>query len=391
MKSRVFSGGCGKRFWARLCRVLLLLTSGVCAHPSLQNSVFVDVKPQEVRIHLYVSLRELNVVQGLPVATDGSVDLEMAEEVAPRHSPYILDHLHLKADGNPLSGQVAEITPPSRIGKGLEASDRAYFIYQLVYPLAMPPAKLELSHTMVKEFPSAPGIDWDVSYAYRYGAPGETPRQFGVMPRGTVISFATGFLLPPGTVPAASPAFSRSGFPFDLALLGAALGLGLPNSAGRKWLVLPLCAGVAFAAGWALAMASGWAMPGFLGPALAGTGILLASVDTIHRGASSRLARRSGWIFSLFPAAAGWSVWSSPAGTTAGIAALEGIAVLLGGLMAGAVLSMAIRRSGTREDTPTVRAPLQWVSLVICVGGLAVLLNGLGIHPWAYWLERVSR
>jgi hypothetical protein len=33
---------------------------------------------------------------------------------------------------------------------------------------------------------------------------------------------------------------------------------------------------------------------------------------------------------------------------------------------------------------------IQWASLLICLGGLVMLLEGLGIRPWEDWLKRIG-
>ena len=90
--------------WRLVLGCWLLLLGLAEAHPILQNPLWITVKPDLMQLKLYVSLRELNVVQGLPIALDGAVDLELAKETAPRHDEYVLDHLNFRADGVPLQG-----------------------------------------------------------------------------------------------------------------------------------------------------------------------------------------------------------------------------------------------------------------------------------------------
>lgn len=136
--------------WRLVLGCWLLFMGFAEAHPILQNPLWITVKPDLMQLKLYVSLRELNVVQGLPIALDGSVDLEQAKETAPRHDGYVLDHLHFRADGVPLQGKVTSRTAPGEIGKGVEASDRAHYIYLIDYPLSSPPAILVWHHRGVQ-------------------------------------------------------------------------------------------------------------------------------------------------------------------------------------------------------------------------------------------------
>jgi hypothetical protein len=180
---------------ARLLALWLLTLTCVRAHPVLENPVWIESSPDRVTVTLHVSVRELIVVQGLPVTTDGKVDPLEAEDIAPKHSGYILDHWQIKADGEPVTGTVTAIKPPASISQGEEGPDRAHFVWTLEYPLPRPPKTLTFSQNMCVEFPSAPGVPWDLSYACRYGPHNETPRKFIRMVRDTPLTFTTGFIL----------------------------------------------------------------------------------------------------------------------------------------------------------------------------------------------------
>lgn len=383
MKAKIMSG------WRLLLGCWLLLTGQGMAHPILQNPMWIEVGPDLIKVKLYVSLRELGVVQGLPIAADGAVDGDLAAETAPRHSAYVLDHLSFRADGQPLTGKVSEIAPPKVIGKGAEAPDRAHFIYRLEYPLAQPPALVSLSHTMVQEFPSAPGVPWDLSYTYRFGPPDATPLEFGSITRGVEVSYKTGFAQPAGTVPAVEKPVSMLPQLIRIALLGAALGLGV----GRRDLFLktfgPLIPAVLL--GWGLGAGMGWKMPGFLAAALGGIGILLVSVDNIHRPLADA-GRRRGLLAMFFSAAAGWAGWSVRGGQ--GAVALTSLGESLAGLALGYIVGSVIAQISAARPVPEGTAAkypwIQWASLLICLGGLLVLFEGLGIRPWEYWLKRAG-
>lgn len=389
MKSGSFWSGW--RGWLAFC--FLLAAPCARAHPILQNPIWIGVAPDRLQVKLYVSIRELNVVQGLPVAADGSVELGLAGETAPRHVSYVLDHLDFRADGNPLSGRLAKITPPEKVGIGVEAPDRAHFIFDLEYPVPAPPARITFSHTMVKEFPSAPGVPWDLSYAYRFGPVGATPTQFGAVPRDLTVYYDTRFSLasnPVAAAGAASQVLPWRAFLCRFALLGAALGLGLGGA--RAWGQGVAVTTGAAAAGMAAAAGTGWSIPAFLAAGLAGMGILLASVDNIHRPLAAPGWRR--WMLMVaFPFAAGWAAWSL-AGSL-GFSSLHlsglGLAGLMGGMLAGGVVAAisAGRTPPEPQGSGHRRYPLiQLASLLVCAGGLILLMDALGLRPWAYWLER---
>lgn len=383
MNAKIMSG------WRLLLGCWLLLAGQGMAHPILQNPMWIEVGPDLIKVKLYVSLRELSVVQGLPIAADGTVDGDLAAETAPRHSAYVLDHLSFRADGQPLTGKVSEIAPPKLIGKGVEAPDRAHFIYRLEYPLARPPAQVSLSHTMVQEFPSAPGVPWDLSYTYRFGPPDATPLEFGSITRGAEVSYKTGFAQPAGTVAVVEKPVSALPQLIRIALFGAAFGLGV----GRRdrWLgrLLPLIPAVLL--GWGVGAGLGWKMPGFLAAALGGIGILLLSVDNIHRPLADS-GRRRGVLAVLFSAAAGWAGWSARGGEGAAamISLGESLAGLALGYTVGSVFAQISAARPVADGTVAKYPWIQWASLLICLGGLLVLFEGLGIRPWAYWLKRTG-
>jgi len=265
---------------ALLLALLLLTLAGARGHPILQNAVWIAASPDRVTVTLHVSARELIVVQGLPVSGDGRVDPLEAEDYAPRHSGYVLDHFLLKADGKLLSGAVQGIKPPALFHEGLEGPDRSHFVWTIEYPLATPPRVLSVAQTMCVEFPSSPGVPWDLSYAYRYGPHGETPWKFGVLVRDRELSFHTGF------VSGGPEAGSIVRTPRPATLLGlwivflAACVLGSPPALPRRaplvLAVLTFAAGLA--AGRHLPAIPLWALQ-LLGGACA----MLTAVDNIHR------------------------------------------------------------------------------------------------------------
>lgn len=388
MKPVSFLSGSG-RGWLILLSFLSMLVRPAMAHPILQNPIWIELAPDRMKVKLYVSIRELNVVQGLPIAPEGTLEMGLAEESAPRHSPYVLDHLHFRGDGAPLTGRVLNIEPPKHVGKGSEAPDRAHFIYYLEYQLTTPPARVTFSHTMVKEFPSAPGVPWDLSYAYRFGPVDAVPTQFGAIPRDTEVFYDTGFAAASGQMAVALPPQPHQGFLIRLALLGAALGLGIQHltQLGR----VALASGLAGLAGWAIAVGTGWTMPPFLAAALGGIGILLASVDNIHRSAKPPTLRRW-WLITLFPLVSGWAAWGVTKGSALTPAVLGGFCLLafLGALVAGAALVSLGAKPASSNAAPARRPLLQLASLLVCLGGLVILFDGLGLRPWAYWLDRLK-
>ncbi len=373
--------------WGVVCG--LFLTSFVSAHPILQNPMWVEVTPDGLKVKLYVSIRELSVVQGLPIAGDGAVDTALAVETAPRHSGYVLDHLSFRADGVPLSGKVTSIEPPKEVGKGMEGPDRAHFVYRLEYSLGQPPARIALSHTMVQEFPSAPGVPWDLSYTYRFGPPGAVPVKYGSIPRGVEVIYPTGFGQPLGVAAESETAAPRWLLMLGIGLLGAALGLGTGRREDRFRLVAG--AALSFLAGCGLGAGLDWKMPAFLAAALPGIGIMLVSVDNIHRAAAA-LDRRRLALMLIFPAVAGLAVWGIAAqGPRPEIAwCAYGLVLLAGMAVVGSMLGGGAESAEACGEKQGRGAVIQFGSLLTCGAGLVVLLEGLGVRPWIYWFLRLT-
>src|SRR5436190_7390342 len=111
--------------------LLLLLTAGVAgAHPILENPLWIDPGPKTVTLYLDVSVRELIVVQGLPVSNDGGFDPLVAGDFAAKDESYVLDHIKVKADGQVIKGKLREILPPEipeNFKPTLEAPDKTHF------------------------------------------------------------------------------------------------------------------------------------------------------------------------------------------------------------------------------------------------------------------------
>jgi hypothetical protein len=160
---------------------LLLTAAGLRAHPILQNPIWIEPAPDRLILHLHVSVRELIVIQGLSVDTQGRTDPQAAADMAERHTGYVLDHFTVQADGRPLTGgKVLHIAPPDEHITGEEGPDNTRFVFRIEYPLpAGLPREFTFSQSMCKEYPTAPGVPWDFSYAARYGsAPGGEVKLF---------------------------------------------------------------------------------------------------------------------------------------------------------------------------------------------------------------------
>ncbi len=129
-------------------------------------------------------------------------------------------------------------------------------------------------------------------------------------------------------------------------------------------------------------------MPAFLASALGGIGVLLVSVDNIHRTLAPLGVRR--WIMALFfPAAAGLAAWSVSASD--GPEDHQWYGKCFAMLTVTIITASALAQQSAKRPVPEAKPSwIQLVSLLICAGGLFVLLEGLGIRPWTYWINRLT-
>ena len=374
---------------AWLVFILLTTLTGAQAHPILQNPVWIESSPERLTLKLDVSVRELVVVQGLTQAGDGGVDIAEATERADRHSGYLLDHFHCKADGKLLAGKVMEIKPPKEIIAAPEGPDNAHFRYTIFYPLSAPPAVLTFSQNMCVEFPSAPGVPWDLSYAYRYGREGETPVKFGAMVRDREISFSSGFA--PASTSGMPPASAGSATPGAPAKWEAFAITDIKTARPAVWLALWLLFVSAMTLGgpvrllWYQLAAALWFgsylaaphltghLPLWLLALLTGAVTILAAVDNIHASAASGPARHRIILLLTGAVLCGSALGLHQPGL---MASTRGwMALLLVCAVAAAAIMIGLRvvaRSGRRPCT-------QLASLACCGGAIFSMLRLLEV------------
>ena len=138
--------------------VLLFTTLATWAHPVAQGAMDVAVRAGVIEIRARVSNEEAFVAAAFGAKTDARTTLE---DVWQRHGEYLLAHLQLKADGVPLTGTVARVTPPAT------TTPEGRVTYDLSF--ALPPGQLRpdvivLRQNVLNEFVFAPGTAWEASY-----------------------------------------------------------------------------------------------------------------------------------------------------------------------------------------------------------------------------------
>ncbi len=152
--------------------LLWLLADVAQAHPFLQDSWWVVVETNRLVMRVSATLREIAVVQKVPVPTNGLTDLAAIQTALTHHGGYLLKSLKLEADGVPLSGEVldwqlvgdAGATEPADSPLYLERTHAAFDL-EFRFGAAGPPREITFGHATLKEHRYAPGVPWDVTYA----------------------------------------------------------------------------------------------------------------------------------------------------------------------------------------------------------------------------------
>lgn len=138
--------------------VLQLTALAAQAHPVAQGSMEVTARAGVIEIRARVSNEEAFVAAAFGGTADAGATLD---EVWWRHGAYLLAHLQVKADGLPLTGQVARITPPATS----TPEGRVTYDLSFALPPGLPrPAVLVLRQDVLNEFVFAPSNPWEASY-----------------------------------------------------------------------------------------------------------------------------------------------------------------------------------------------------------------------------------
>jgi hypothetical protein len=147
--------------------ILFSSWSGVaCAHPVAQGRLEIDIFPDKIHARARVSNEEVFVQNALSSREkDGRLT---RDEMYRRHGDYLLQHIHVLADGKSLLGHLADITAPS-------AADLQFVIYDFEFALPATPARLRIDEDVLNEFDYALGNRWEATYVTRVAQQGRQP------------------------------------------------------------------------------------------------------------------------------------------------------------------------------------------------------------------------
>jgi hydrogenase/urease accessory protein HupE len=155
---------------------LLLSLLPTQAHPVAQGSMEVFIRPQKIEVTARVSNEQVFVADahaaGDRVDTEGGL-----EAMWQRHAEYLLTHLRVEADGASLAGRTVAVTPPQ------DTTVSGFTIYELEFPVAsgsLPPGRVSLNQTLLREFEFAPGNPWEATFVVNIAQEGRA-RQSGLL------------------------------------------------------------------------------------------------------------------------------------------------------------------------------------------------------------------
>ncbi len=157
----------------------LALASTAQGHPLSQGAMTVVIHPDHVSVRVRVTVEEA-LITTLLAGPPELLDSQRSEW----HAHYLLDHLHLSADGLPLSGRLTSIAEPgSRPPDETRAADTEHAWYDFDYVPANPalklsrPKQVEFRQDVLVGVELAPGVNWDASYSLSVRTAGGIPSE----------------------------------------------------------------------------------------------------------------------------------------------------------------------------------------------------------------------
>ncbi len=201
----------GGRMISRCFMLIFLLLAGpVLGHPIFQNPAWIEYTEHEITLTAHVSVTEICTVAGIPIDNSGTVERALVEEAAEKHGGYFLSHFTVSADGQELKPEIKRIKPPvswdaeitatdaGSAGSVLEGSardrpDRIHFVFEVRFPCAAPPQRIQLRQNMMTEFTYTPGTRFNFSYMVRFAKAGDPPLDFALLAADSVYDYATVF------------------------------------------------------------------------------------------------------------------------------------------------------------------------------------------------------
>lgn len=173
----------------------LLGIANARAHPVAQGAMELTVQSDKIMLHARVANEQAFVAAVF--GTSAPPESEGLPDLWKNHGAYMLEHVHLAADGVPLTGRLVGVTPP------VNTTSAARISYDFEYPLDPKkphPALLKISEDVLNEIEFAPGNRWEASYVVSFTT------QNGDGSDGLLLTSQQPLELPLNASPTASPA-----------------------------------------------------------------------------------------------------------------------------------------------------------------------------------------
>jgi hypothetical protein len=138
-------------------------TASALAHPVAQGAMEVTAHRDRIEVRARVSVEEAFVAEGFSKSTAGGG----IDAIWPRHGEYLLQHLHIEADGASLEGRMLHVTPPPN------TIPESRIVYELEFPLTAAPRQITLRQDVLNEFEFAPGNPWEATFVTTLGQEGQ--------------------------------------------------------------------------------------------------------------------------------------------------------------------------------------------------------------------------
>ena len=174
--------------WAAM--LVAFVAAPTVAHPLSQGALDITIFPDRIRVIAHVTTEEVKVVNSStgdnplpgPWAATGSSSFE-------QHAGDLVSHLHMTADGRPLTGRMVKATPP----EDSSATQNAYATEELEYALpAGLPRIVEIHQDVLADGHFAAGASWDANYIVKIGQAGHQPLEGLPLTRTQPINYVLG-------------------------------------------------------------------------------------------------------------------------------------------------------------------------------------------------------
>jgi hydrogenase/urease accessory protein HupE len=145
-----------------------IFSGAATAHPVAQGGMVVMISPNQLTTRITVSPEEVLVASAYG---RNSARAKSPSEAAKEYGGYLLEHVQVLADGQPLHGQL------TREDSSQTEQGALRFVYQFVYPLANPASKFRFEENVLNEFEFAPGNRWEASYVVQITEEGQSAHE----------------------------------------------------------------------------------------------------------------------------------------------------------------------------------------------------------------------